>query len=76
MSKIVSINKRGTLTLPKDLRERLGLEADGQVVVEETEDGVLIKPGATFPVETYSDERVAEFQKNNEEALKDFDLDG
>ena len=76
MSKIVSINKRGTLTLPKDLRERLGLEADGQVVVEETEDGVLIKPGATFPVETYSDERVAEFQKNNEEVLEDFDLDG
>ena len=69
MTKTININDRGTLTLPKELRDRLGLKKGGQVVAEETDEGILLRPGVTFPIEIYSDERLAEFARNNEEAL-------
>jgi len=72
MTKVININERGTLTLPKELRQRLGLNGGGQVVAEETSDGILIRAGATFPVELYSDQRVAEFARNNDQALAGF----
>jgi bifunctional DNA-binding transcriptional regulator/antitoxin component of YhaV-PrlF toxin-antitoxin module len=72
MTKVLSINERGTLTLPKELRRRIGLAGSGQVVAEETSEGILIRAGATFPVEIYTGERVAEFERNNEKALAKF----
>lgn len=74
MSNIITINERGTLTLPKAMRKRLGIEGEGQVIAEETSEGVILKPGMAFPVEIYTDERVVEFQRNNEDALKKFSL--
>ncbi len=69
MTKVININDRGTLTLPKEMRRRLGVSRNAQVVAEETDDGILLRPGATFPVELYSDERLAEFRRHNEESL-------
>ena len=69
MTKVIQINDRGTLTLPKEMRRRLGIERNAQVVAEETEEGILLRPGVTFPVELYSEKRVAEFRRNNEESL-------
>ena len=69
MTKVITINERGTLTLPKELRQRLGLQASGQLVAEDTAEGVLLRTGVTFPVEIYTDKRLAEFQRNNEDAL-------
>ena len=69
MTKVININGRGTLTLPKPMRRRIGLKSSGQVVAEETADGILIRTGVTFPVEVYSDKRLAEFHRNNEAAL-------
>lgn len=74
MIKVVSINQRGTLTLPKEMRDRLGIKSSGQIVVEETPEGVLLRPGVTVPVEVYSEERLAEFNRNNETALAGFNL--
>jgi bifunctional DNA-binding transcriptional regulator/antitoxin component of YhaV-PrlF toxin-antitoxin module len=74
MRNIININERGTLTLPKALRRKLGLEKKGQVIAEETDHGVILQPVAAFPIEIYTDERIAEFQKNNEDALKGFSL--
>jgi bifunctional DNA-binding transcriptional regulator/antitoxin component of YhaV-PrlF toxin-antitoxin module len=72
MTKVININGRGTLTLPKELRQRIGLTGGGQVVAEETPEGILIRAGATFPVEIYTDKRIAEFSRNNEQALAGF----
>jgi bifunctional DNA-binding transcriptional regulator/antitoxin component of YhaV-PrlF toxin-antitoxin module len=69
MIKVVNINTRGTLTLPKAMRRRLGVNGNAQVVAEETDEGVLLRAGVTFPVEVYSDNRLAEFRRNNEDAL-------
>ena len=68
------INERGSLTLPKDLRTKYGLEHGGQVVIEESSGGLLLRTCATFPIEIYSDERLEEFHQLNEDELDGFDL--
>jgi AbrB family looped-hinge helix DNA binding protein len=74
MIKVININDRGTLTLPKELRRRLGVNGNSQVVAEETEEGVLLRAGMTFPIEIYSEKRLAEFDRHNEQALTRFRL--
>jgi AbrB family looped-hinge helix DNA binding protein len=74
MTKVININDRGTLTLPKELRRRLGVNGNSQVVAEETEEGVLLRAGMTFPIEIYSEKRLAEFDRHNEQALTRFRL--
>ena len=74
MTKVININDRGTLTLPKELRRRLGVNGNGQVVAEETEEGILLRAGVTFHIEIYSDKRLAEFDRHNEQALTRFRL--
>jgi bifunctional DNA-binding transcriptional regulator/antitoxin component of YhaV-PrlF toxin-antitoxin module len=74
MTKVININDRGTLTLPKEMRLRLGVSRNAQVVAEETDDGILLRAGVTFPVELYSDKRLAEFRRNNEDALAGYRL--
>ncbi len=75
MERIVSINESGTLTLPKDLRKKYGLEGVDQVAIEESSEGLIIRACATFPIEIYSDERVIEFNQSNENELEEFELE-
>lgn len=72
MRNVININERGTLTLPKMLRQKLGLRGEGQIIAEETSEGIVLKASASFPIEMYTDKRIEEFQRNNEEALKKF----
>ena len=74
MTKVININNRGILTLPKEMRRRLGVNGNGQIIAEETGDGVLLRAGVTFPVELYSEKRLAEFDRNNEQALARYRL--
>ena len=74
MNRIISINEQGAIALPQDSIEKYGLKAGGQIVVEESEAGLILPPNTTFPVEIYSDERVAEFEQQNEKELDDFIL--
>jgi bifunctional DNA-binding transcriptional regulator/antitoxin component of YhaV-PrlF toxin-antitoxin module len=66
----IHINKRGTLTLPKDIRKRYGLEKGGDMIIEPSEKGVFLKPAASFPIEVYSDSRVAEFDHADADARR------
>ena len=58
----------------EDLRQKYGLEGAGQIVIEENAEGLLLRPGVTFVVEMYSDERIEEFEQLNERELEGFDL--
>ena len=59
MTKVISINENGALTLPKELLKRFGFKTGRQIVVEETSEGILLRADAAIPVEIYSAERVA-----------------
>ncbi len=59
------IGKRGTFVIPANLRRRFGLSEGATVIAEETEEGILIRPAVTIPIESYSQERRAEFLLSN-----------
>ncbi len=59
------IGRNGTLVIPAKLRRRFGLQEGGMVVLEETEDGISIRPAVAVPVEVYSARRKAELLLNN-----------
>jgi bifunctional DNA-binding transcriptional regulator/antitoxin component of YhaV-PrlF toxin-antitoxin module len=61
MTATIQINKRGNLTLPMPLRKMLGLEKGGVVLAESSDRGIMLKPAVAFPIEMYSDSRMAEF---------------
>lgn len=63
MKATVTVTGRGVVTLPAKLREALGIKADDLLIAETTPDGLLLRPAVTLPVEMYSDERVAEFDR-------------
>jgi AbrB family looped-hinge helix DNA binding protein len=66
------IGKRGTIVIPAKLRERYRLEEGSFVITEEREEGILLRPAAIVPVETYSAERKAEFLLNNAVSAADY----
>jgi AbrB family looped-hinge helix DNA binding protein len=63
----VQIGKRGTVVIPAKLRKRYKLDEGGAMLIEEREDGILMRPAVTTPVEVeiYTPERLAEFFLNN-----------
>lgn len=63
MKATVTVTGRGVVTLPAKLREALGIKADDLLIAETTPDGLLLRPAVTLPVEVYSDQRVAEFDR-------------
>lgn len=70
-----TIGSRGTLTLPKKIRERFGLREGSLVIVEEQGEAIVIRPAVALPreVEAYSPERRAEFLLNNAASAQDYE---
>ena len=70
MTKVITVNERGALTLPREVREKLGVTRGGQLIVDMDEEGkTVLRAGVVMPVEIYSTARVAEFQRLNEAPL-------
>ncbi len=59
------IGKRGTFVIPAKLRRIFGIREGSEVIVEETPEGILIRPAITVPLEIYGPERKAEFLLSN-----------
>jgi AbrB family looped-hinge helix DNA binding protein len=59
------IGKRGTFVIPAKLRRRFGLTEGSTVIAEETDEGILLRPAVTIPIESYSSERRAQFLLSN-----------
>ena len=65
MTDKIIIGQRGVLTLPAKLRKRYGLQQNDELIVEETAQGLLLRPCVSMPIELYSDERIAEFEQDD-----------
>ena len=70
----VLIGKRGTIVIPAKKRKRYKLDAGSPMLIEEREDGILMRPAVTTPVEVeiYTPERLAEFFLNNAMDKEDY----
>lgn len=51
----LQITKRGSVTIPPDLRKRLGLDhiKNPLVVVEERDGGLFLQPAAAVPIRSF-----------------------
>lgn len=70
MSETLKMTDRGTVTLPRRLRKRYALEANALLIAEEKEDGILLRPATAQPIEIYSEARLREFRKAEEDLGK------
>lgn len=57
----VTINERGVITIPAALRQAFGLRPNDELIVEQTDHGLLLRPSVSVPIELYSEDRIAEF---------------
>ena len=73
MSEVIRVGKRGTVVIPAPLRKRYGLEEGREVLVEETAEGLLLRPAVTLPIEIYSKERRAAFLLDNAVNREDYE---
>ena len=71
-SETSKVGKRGAVVIPANLRKRFGIEEGSLVITEAREDGILVRPAVALPVETYSQERVAEFLLSNAVDMDDY----
>ncbi len=63
--------RQGTLTLPAEMCRLVGLTGEGQVYIEETASGLLLKPKEVRKERIYSDEEIAEFEAVNNDLGSD-----
>ena len=70
MKATVIVNSRGVVTLPAKLRQSLGIIADDHLIAETTPEGLLLRPAVTLPIEMYTGERIAEFDRGERELEK------
>ncbi len=73
MREEITIGRRGAITLPSRLRKRFGLGQNDKLIVEETDQGLLLRPVVSMPIEVYSEERIAEFQQDDGQTGKMLD---
>ena len=60
------IGNKEQVTIPGRVLEEAGLPAESQVIIEAESDGsIRLRPAALYPIEVYSDERIADFEREN-----------
>ena len=65
MQDTVTLNARGVITIPAHMREALGLKGNDRLIIEDTPEGLLLRPAVSVPIEIYSEERIAEFTRDD-----------
>jgi antitoxin PrlF len=65
MRQTLLVSNRGQITLPASVRKRLGIQSGGIVTLEEKDNVVVLRPAAVVEMETYSDEEVTRWNKED-----------
>jgi antitoxin PrlF len=59
----LSLSRRGQITLPKEVREKLGLRPGDVLLLKVGEGRLVLEPALLLSYEVYSEERLEEFRK-------------
>ena len=57
----VIVSERGQITLPQDIRKKLGIKAGTALVAQEESGKVILRPAAVTPIEIYSDQEIKDW---------------
>ena len=72
IAEVSRVGKRGTVVIPAKVRRRFNLDEGALLVIEEREDGVLLRPAVALPTEIYTPQRQAEFLLSNAVDTEDY----
>jgi len=59
------VSSRGQITLPVEVRRRLGIKDGGMVTLEEHGGELVLRPAAVLEIEMYSDEDIARWDEED-----------
>ena len=60
------VGKKGQVSIPKAVLDRLGIEPETVLLVEAGDDGsIVLRPAGVYPVEHYSDSRISSFREED-----------
>ncbi len=66
-TEVIKLGRKGQLSVPKGIMERLGLNGGEALLLDVTEDGaIVLRPAGVYPLEVYSDGRIEEFLEADE----------
>lgn len=61
---LVRLGKKGQVSIPKTVLNKLGLEHEAALLVDVTPDGsIVLRPAGVYPIEIYSEKRLREFKE-------------
>ena len=59
---LVKLGKKGQVSLPKAILQKAGISGEMPLLVDITDDGaIVLRQAGVYPIEIYSDERIASF---------------
>jgi len=60
--RLVKLGKKGQVSLPKAILQQAGISGEMPLLVDATDDGaIVLRQVGVYPIEIYSDERIASF---------------
>ena len=62
----VVVSSRGQITLPAELRHRLGIREGGVVTLEERNGALILRPAAVVELTMYTDQDIAHWDVDDE----------
>lgn len=63
---IVKLGKNGRVTIPKTILKQAGIADESPLHIAAEPDGsIVLRPAVVYPIELYTDERIAEFERAN-----------
>lgn len=63
---LIKLGKKGQVTIPKMILRSIGATDGMPMLVEATSDGaIVLRPAEVYPVEMYTDRRIAEIEREN-----------
>ena len=63
---LVKLGKKGQLTIPRSILNKIGVADETPMLIDATPDGaIVLRQAGVYPIELYTDERIAEFAREN-----------
>jgi AbrB family looped-hinge helix DNA binding protein len=70
MKSTLTVNSRGDIALPVEMRQAMGLKADDTLIAELTPEGILLRPAMSVPIEIYTPKRLRQFDAAEQDLAK------
>jgi AbrB family looped-hinge helix DNA binding protein len=63
---LVKLGKKGQVTVPKTILKQAGIAENAPLLIDVAPDGsIVLRQAGVYPIEIYTDERIAEFEREN-----------